>query len=293
MLVTQNDKSFYKKKSTLNLNGHLIDLSSPSTMGIVNITPDSFYDGGVYSSDLQILNRVVQIMEEGGKFIDIGAMSTRPGAKEISLEEELARLIPVVKIVKERFPDALISVDTYRSQVVQQVFDQIGDFLVNDISGGTFDNQLFEKIAALNLPILIMHTKGRSEIMQQNPLYTDVVKEVILFLSEQVQKLKLLGVCDILIDPGFGFGKTSAHNFELLNRLDSFRMFELPVLVGLSRKSMIWKELDITPAESLNGTTALHSLALLGGCDILRVHDVKEAMQTIRLVDKIKKSAKC
>jgi len=290
MLFTQNDKSFYRKKSTLNLNGHLIELNSPLVMGILNITPDSFYDGGRYTTDLTILKRAAQIIEEGGHFIDIGGMSTRPGAQEISPEEEIGRLLPAVKIIKREFPDISLSVDTYRSEVVQEVYDEIGDFAVNDVSGGTFDIQMFAKVADLNLPYILMHTKGKSATMQNNPRYTDVVKEVILFLSAQVQKLKQSGVCDILIDPGFGFGKSADHNYELLNRLDAFRIFELPILVGLSRKAMIWKELNLTPDQSLNGTTVLNTLALMGGCDILRVHDVKEANETIKLVGKIKNS---
>jgi len=290
MLFTQNDKSFYRKKSTLNLNGHLIELNSPLVMGILNITPDSFYDGGRYTTDLTILKRAAQIIEEGGHFIDIGGMSTRPGAQEISPEEEIGRLLPAVKIIKREFPDISLSVDTYRSEVVQEVYDEIGDFAVNDVSGGTFDIQMFAKVADLNLPYILMHTKGKSATMQNNPRYTDVVKEVILFLSAQVQKLKQSGVCDILIDPGFGFGKSADHNYELLNRLDAFRIFELPILVGLSRKAMIWKELNLTPDQSLNGTTVLNTLALMGGCDILRVHDVKEAIETIKLVGKIKNS---
>jgi len=292
MLFTQNDKSFYRKKSTLNLNGHLIDLSSPLVMGILNITPDSFYDGGYYTSDLRILKRAAQIVEEGGCFIDIGGMSTRPGAVEISPEEEMGRLLPALKTVKKEFPDISLSVDTYRSEVVRQVYNEIGDFVVNDVSGGTFDNLMFERVAGLNLPYILMHTSGKSDTMQKNPFYSDVVREVILFLSAQVQKLKQLGVCDIWIDPGFGFGKSAAHNYELLNRLDAFRIFELPVLVGLSRKAMIWKELNGTPDQSLNGTTVLNTLALMGGCDILRVHDVKEAIEAIKLVGNIKNCGK-
>ncbi len=288
MLFTPNDKSFYRKKSTLNLNGHLIDLSSPVVMGILNITPDSFYDGGRYNTDITILKRAAQIIEEGGRFIDIGGMSTRPGAEEISQEEEIGRLLPAVTIIKREFPDISLSIDTYRSEVVQQVYDEIGDFAVNDVSGGTFDLQMFAKVASLNLPYVLMHTKGKSDTMQNNPVYTDVVKEVILFLSAQVQKLKQMGVCDILLDPGFGFGKSATHNYELLNRLDAFRIFELPIVVGLSRKAMIWKELNLTPDQSLNGTTVLNTLALAGGCDILRVHDVKEAIEAIKLVDNTK-----
>lgn len=292
MLFAKNDKSFYNKKSTLNLNGNLINLNSPKVMGVLNVTPDSFYDGGIYTTESAIVDRAAQILEEGGQFIDIGAMSTRPGATEISLQEELDRLLPAVKAVKLKFPEASLSVDTYRSEVVKSVYNEIGAFIVNDISGGTFDDAMFETVAWLHLPYILMHTKGRSESMQKKPVYEDVVKEIILFFAAQVQKLKLLGVCDIIIDPGFGFGKTADHNYELLNRLDAFKLFELPVLVGLSRKAMIWKELDIIPAESLNGTTVLNTLALSGGCDILRVHDVKEAVEAVKLVGKIKSIAK-
>jgi dihydropteroate synthase len=288
MLFTQTDKNFYKKQYNLSLNGNLIDLSSPVVMGIINVTPDSFYDGGQYTSERAIVHRAAQIIEEGGRFIDIGAMSTRPGASEISLKEELDRLLPAVKAVKSAFPEACLSIDTYRTEVIDRVYNEIGGFLVNDISGGVFDAGMFEKVADLHLPYILMHTKGKSDSMQKNPVYGDVVKEIILFLSAQVQKLKLLGVCDIIIDPGFGFGKTAEHNFELLNRLDAFRLFELPILVGVSRKAMIWKFLGISPEESLNGTTVLNTLALSGGCDILRVHDVRAAVETIKLVSKTK-----
>ena len=288
MLFTKNDKGFYKKKSTINLNGNLISLSSPLVMGILNVTPDSFYDGGSYTSESAILKRAIQILNEGGHFIDIGAMSTRPGAAEISLQEELDRLMPAVRAVKECFPKTSISVDTYRSKVVKAVFNEIGGFVVNDISGGTFDPDMFETVGELHLPYILMHSKGKSDQMQNGPVYEDVLKEVILFLATQVQKLKLLGVCDIIIDPGFGFGKTPEHNFDLLNHLNAFKIFELPILVGVSRKAMIWSTLNISPDESLNGTTVLNTLALAGGCDILRVHDVKEAVETIKLISKIK-----
>lgn len=288
MLFTKNDKGFYKKKSTINLNGNLISLSSPLVMGILNVTPDSFYDGGSYTSESAILKRAIQILNEGGHFIDIGAMSTRPGAAEISLQEELDRLMPAVRAVKESFPETSISVDTYRSKVVKAVFNEIGGFVVNDISGGIFDPEMFETVGELHLPYILMHSKGKSDQMQNGPVYEDVLKEVILFLATQVQKLKLLGVCDIIIDPGFGFGKTPEHNFDLLNHLNAFKIFELPILVGVSRKAMIWSTLNISPDESLNGTTVLNTLALAGGCDILRVHDVKEAVETINLIGKIK-----
>ena len=292
MLFLKNDKSFYKKKSSLNLNGKMINLNSPMVMGILNVTPDSFYDGGVYITESKIVKRAAQILDEGGQFIDIGAMSTRPGAAEISLQEELDRLLPAVKAVRAEFPEASLSVDTYRSEVVNAVYTEIGDFIVNDISGGTFDTNMFETVAKLHLPYILMHSKGKSDKMQNLPIYEDVVKEVVLFLSAQVLKLRHLGVCDIIIDPGFGFGKTSEHNFEILNRLDAFKIFELPILVGVSRKTMIWKTLGISPEESLNGTTVLNTLALSGGCDILRVHDVKAAAETIKLVGKIKNIGK-
>jgi dihydropteroate synthase len=219
-------------------------------------------------------------------------MSTRPGAKEISLQDELYRLIPAVRVIRKEFPEANLSVDTYRSEVVERVYAEIGDFVVNDISGGTFDSGMFEKVAGLHLPYILMHTKGKSETMLENSNYEDVVKEIVLFFSAQVQRLKLLGVCDIIIDPGFGFAKTEDHNYELLNRLDAFKIFELPLMVGVSRKAMIWKELGIVPDESLNGTSVLNTLALAGGCDMLRVHDVKEAVEVIRLVERTKNSAK-
>ncbi len=288
MLFAQNNKAFYKKKPTIALNGELIDLGSPVVMGVLNCTPDSFYDGGAYSSDNAILTRAGQIIEQGGRFIDIGGMSTRPGAIEISVEEELNRLIPAVTKIRKEFPNAALSIDTYRAEVVSVLHAEVGDFLVNDISGGQFDDQMFLTVAALNVPYLLMQSKGKSVDMQDNPQYKDVVKEIILYLSHQIQKLKQFGISDILIDPGFGFGKTTEHNFELLNRLDSFAIFELPIVVGLSRKSMICKSLNIDPSESLNGTTVLNTIALSNGCDILRVHDVKEAIEAIRLIEKTK-----
>ncbi len=288
MLFAQNNKAFYKKKPTIALNGELIDLGSPVVMGVLNCTPDSFYDGGAYNSDIAILTRAGQIIEQGGRFIDIGGMSTRPGAIEVSVEEELNRLIPAVTKIRKEFPNAALSIDTYRAEVVSVLHAEVGDFLVNDISGGQFDDQMFLTVAALNVPYLLMHSKGKSADMQDNPQYKDVVKEIILYLSHQIQKLKQFGISDILIDPGFGFGKTTEHNFELLNRLDSFAIFELPIVVGLSRKSMICKSLNIDPSESLNGTTVLNTIALSNGCDILRVHDVKEAIEAIRLIEKTK-----
>jgi dihydropteroate synthase len=288
MLFQKIDCPFYRKKRSIQLNGKLIVLDQPVVMGILNLTPDSFYDGGRYLSGKQVLLRAQEILTQGGLMIDIGAVSTRPGALEVSAEAEIERLLPHIKAIRKQFPEAILSVDSYRAAVITRIVEESGDCIVNDISGGTMDEKMFETVAKLGLPYILMHLQGTPQTMQQNPSYQDVVKEILLDLSEKVNTLKLLGVNDVIIDPGFGFGKNLDHNFELMNRLDSFRLFELPLLVGVSRKTMIWKLLEITPGESLNGTTVLNTLALMGGADILRVHDVKEAVETIRLVSKLK-----
>lgn len=290
MLFQKIDKPFYRKKRSLQINGQLIMLDQPMVMGILNLTPDSFYDGGRYQSEKAVLQRAEEILDQGAMIIDIGAVSTRPGAMEVSAEAEIERLLPAVKAIRKRFPDAVLSIDSYRSEVIFRIAGETGDCIVNDISGGTMDAQMFETVAKLRLPYILMHMQGTPQTMQQNPAYQDVINDILLDLSEKVNTLKLLGVNDIIIDPGFGFGKNLEHNFELLNRLDSFRLFELPLMVGLSRKTMIWKLLEITPQESMNGTTVLNTLALMGGADILRVHDVREAMEAIRLVSKLKQS---
>jgi dihydropteroate synthase len=289
MLFQKIDNPFYRKKKTIQLNGELIQLDQPVVMGILNLTPDSFYDGGKYRSELEVLRRAEEILVQGGTMIDIGAVSTRPGASEVGEEEELLRLLPAVKAIRNAFPRAVLSVDTYRSTVVERVFGETGGFIVNDISGGTLDGKMFETVAKLGLPYIVMHLQGTPRTMQKSPSYRDVVGDILLDLSEKINTLKLLGVNDILVDPGFGFGKNISHNYDLLNRLDSFRLFELPLVVGLSRKAMIWKLLNHSPADSLNGTTVLNTLALMGGADILRVHDVREAVETVRLVAELKK----
>jgi dihydropteroate synthase len=288
MLFQKIDTPFYRKKKSLQLNGQLIMLDQPIVMGILNLAPDSFYDGGRYQSEKAVLQRAEEILVQGAMIIDIGAVSTRPGAMEVSADAEIERLLPAVKAIRKHFPDAVLSIDSYRSEVIARISGETGDCIVNDISGGTLDDRMFETVAKLRLPYILMHIQGIPQTMQQNPAYQDVIKDVLLDLSEKVNTLKLLGVNDIIIDPGFGFGKNLEHNFELLNRLDSFRLFELPLLVGLSRKTMIWKLLEITPQESLNGTSVLNTLALMGGADILRVHDIREAMEAIRLVSKLK-----
>ena len=288
MLFQKNDTPFYRPKRSIQLNGQLIRLDQPVVMGILNLTPDSFYDGGRYQSENAALLRAEEILEQGGLIIDVGAISTRPGAAAVSENEEINRLLPSIKAIRKHFPQVILSVDSYRSAVITRVVNETGGCIVNDISGGMLDDKMFETVALLGIPYILMHMQGTPQTMQQNPSYQDVVKEILLDLSEKVNTLKLLGVNDIIVDPGFGFGKNTGHNYELLNRLDSFRLFELPLLVGLSRKTMIWKLLGITPDASLNGTTVLNTLALMGGADILRVHDVREAVETIKLVSKLK-----
>ena len=275
--------TFFSKKYSLNCRGKLINLSTPKIMGILNITPDSFYDGGKFRTKEQILKKTGQMIEEGASMIDVGACSTRPGAEVISPEEEIKRLGTALEAIRTDFPDVIISVDTFRSQVA---FIAVKDYevdIINDISAGAADENMLITIAELNVPYVMMHIKGTPKNMQNNPTYDNVVEEIVKYFSEKVQKAKLSGICDIIIDPGFGFGKTLEHNFQILNQLDIFKLFELPVLVGLSRKSMIYKALDTTPKEALNGTTVLNTIAIMKGANILRVHDVKEAIETIKL----------
>jgi dihydropteroate synthase len=292
MLFENRESEVYTKKKTINLGGRLICIDKPMVMGIVNVTPDSFYDGGKYNREKTLIERVTKIVEEGADFVDIGGYSTRPGASQISMEEELERLLPAVRMVKKHFPDIAVSIDTFRSEIVNRIFEEAGAFIVNDISGGNFDSKMFETVAELGLPYILMHIQGTPSSMQKNPTYDDVVQDIIICFSERVKKLRLLGVNDIILDPGFGFGKTMEQNYELLNRLDAFKIFQLPIMTGISRKSVIWKLLDITPDESLNGTTVLNTLALTGGANILRVHDVKEAVEAVLIVEEIRRSGK-
>ncbi len=290
MLINQADQSYFNKKKYINLSGGLIDLTFPVVMGILNVTPDSFYDGGKYITEKAILDRAEEIISGGGEIIDVGAISTRPGSIEVSIEEELVRLKPAFKAIRKNFPQMHLSLDTYRSEVAKIMVNEFGPCIINDISGGTMDEKMFEVVGGLKVPYVLMHIQGTPDNMQKDPSYNDVVNEVILFLSQRVQKLKLLGVNDIIIDPGFGFGKLTSHNYELMNRLDSFKVFKLPVLAGVSRKGMVWKTLGIKPEEALNGTTVLNTLALLGNADILRVHDVKEAVQVCKIVAQLRTS---
>jgi dihydropteroate synthase len=292
MLTTTLENNYFRKKSTIRYNGELIELSSPSVMGILNITPDSFFDGGLFNSLEKAMKQTEKMVSEGASIIDIGACSTRPGAAEVSVIEEINRLLPMVKEVRAAFPSVVISIDTYRAEVAERIVDTVGDCIINDISGGTLDPAMFETIARLKVPYILMHIQGTPKTMQQNPTYENVTKEVIGQLSKGVFRLHELGVSDVIIDPGFGFGKTLSHNYELFNNLDAFRMFELPLLVGISRKSMIFRLLEQTPEESLEGTTVLNTLAIIAGADILRVHDVKPAVDAIKIIEQLKTFSK-
>lgn len=279
--------TFFQKKYTLNLKGELIELNSPKIMGILNITPDSFYDGSKYNSIRKIIEQIEKMINDGADFIDIGAVSTRPGAKLIPEDEEWKRLQPVLEIILKNYNTLSFSVDTYRSEIARRSVNEYGAAMINDISAGEMDTNMFKCIAELNVPYIIMHMQGNPENMQTNPSYVNVTKEVISYLAQKVEMLKKLGVKDIIIDPGFGFGKTLEHNYELLFYLDTFQFFELPLLAGFSRKSMLYKFFNTSPDEALNGTTVLNTIALLKGADILRVHDVKEAKEAIRIVMKM------
>ena len=277
-----------KTPQYINANGRLIDLSEPQVMGILNVTPDSCYAGSHGVTEGYIIDRIHQIMNEGASIIDIGACSTRPGADEVSMEEEMSRLRMGLELIRKHRPDAIVSVDTYRADVAKMCVEEYGAAIINDISAGQMDEQMFATIARLGIPYIIMHMKGTPKDMQVNPQYDHFLKEVFYYFSEKVQRLRDLGVKDIIIDPGFGFGKTLEHNYELMNHLEEFALFELPLLVGVSRKSMIYKHLDITPEEALNGTTTLNTIALLKGASILRVHDVRQAMESIKIVQKMR-----
>jgi dihydropteroate synthase len=279
--------TFLNRKITLNLKGELIDLSKTAVMGILNLTPDSFYDRSRVSSVDSALKRIETYLQEGASFIDIGAYSSRPGADEVNTDEELKRILPVVAAISKRFPEAKLSVDTFRARVAKESIEA-GAHLINDISAGNMDEAMFETVAALKVPYIVMHMQGTPQTMQQNPVYTDIAMEVTGYFADKVYALKKLGLTDLILDPGFGFAKNQDHNYILLNKMEHLNIFGLPLLVGFSRKSMIYKFLGITPEEALNGTTVLNTLALQKGAAILRVHDVKAAMECITLVEKMR-----
>lgn len=272
---------------SLNVRGHLLDLSEPQVMGILNVTPDSFYAESRMKTEEAIRRRVRQIVEEGGSMIDVGAYSSRSGADDVSADEEMARLRRGMKIVREEAPEIPVSVDTFRADVAKMCIEELGADIINDISGGELDKEMFHTVAKLGVPYILMHMKGTPQTMQEAPHYDDLMKEVMLYFSEKIQQLRDLGQKDIILDPGYGFAKTLDHNYELLVHQEMLSIFELPLLVGVSRKSMIYKLLGCTPDEALNGTTALNTIALQKGASILRVHDVKEAVEVVRIVTKL------
>ena len=273
----------------INVNGFLLDLSSPCVMGILNVTPDSFYAGSRMQTEIDITHRIEQIVGEGAGIIDVGAYSSRPNAENVSPAEEMERLRMGLGILRKVQPDAVVSVDTFRADVARMCVEEYGVAIINDIAAGEMDGDMFRTVADLNVPYIMMHMQGTPQNMQQNPHYDNLLKEVFMYFARKVQQLRDLGVKDIILDPGFGFGKTVEHNYELLAHLEEFRIFELPLLAGVSRKSMIYRLLGTTPQEALNGTTVLDTICLLKGADILRVHDVREAVETVKIVEAMKK----
>lgn len=273
------------KPHYINVNGSLLDFSTPCVMGILNVTPDSFYAGSRMQTETEIALRAKQIVDEGARIIDIGAYSSRPNAENISPQEEMNRLRTGLEILRKTQPDAIVSVDTFRADVARMCVEEYGVAIINDIAAGEMDQDMFRTVADLNVPYIMMHMQGTPQGMQQQPHYDNILKEVFQYFARKVQQLRDLGVKDMILDPGFGFGKTVAHNYELLAHLEEFRIFELPLLVGVSRKSMIYRILGTTPQEALNGTTVLDTICLLKGANILRVHDVREAVEAVKIVE--------
>jgi dihydropteroate synthase len=273
-------------KQTINCKGNLIDLTRPKVMGILNLTPNSFYDGGKYKDELQIVNQVEKMLADGATFVDVGAYSSKPNASFVSVDEEISRLIPIVELLIDKFPDILLSVDTFRSQVAKIAVEN-GVAMVNDISAGMLDEKMIETVVKLQVPYIMMHMRGNPQTMQSLTNYEDIVKEMIFYFSERIQIARSFGINDIIIDPGFGFAKTLEQNYEVLKKLELFFILDLPLLAGISRKSMIYKTLDNSPQEALNGTTVLNTIALQYGAKILRVHDVKEAVECVTLFNKM------
>ena len=274
----------------INVNGSLLDLSVPCVMGILNITPDSFYAGSRMQTEAEIAARAQQILDEGAGIIDIGAYSSRPNAENVSPREEMERLRMGLEILRKTHPGAVISVDTFRADVARMCVEEYGVAIINDIAAGEMDADMFRTVVELNVPYIMMHMQGTPQNMQQHPHYDNLLKEVFLYFAQKVQQLRDMGMKDIILDPGFGFGKTVEHNYELLAHLEEFRIFELPLLVGVSRKSMIYRLLGNTPQDALNGTTVLDTICLLKGADILRVHDVREAVETVKIVEAMRRN---
>ncbi|WP_375236242.1 dihydropteroate synthase [Winogradskyella sp.] len=272
---------------TINCKGQLIDISKPKVMGVLNVTPDSFYDGGSYKDESDILNQVATMLTEGATFIDVGGYSSRPGADFVSEEEELKRVVPVIELILKEFPKTYISIDTFRSKVAKQTIET-GAALINDISAGKLDEKMIETIGKFGVPYIMMHMRGNPKTMQSQTDYKDLVKDIVSYFGERIAQAHKAKINDIIIDPGFGFAKTLKQNFELLNKMELLKITDKPILSGISRKSMIYKTLNTSASEALNGTTALNMMALENGASILRVHDVKEAMECVTLFNQLK-----
>jgi dihydropteroate synthase len=270
----------------MNCKGQLIDLSTPKVMGILNITPNSFFDGGKYKNENELLERVQKMLNEGADFIDVGAYSSKPNAEFVSEEEEISRIIPVVNLLLKHFPDIILSIDTFRAGVAKVCIEN-GAAIINDISAGKLDDKMLETVAEFQVPYIMMHMKGTPQTMQTFTQYDDIIKEMMFYFSERIAFARALGINDLIVDPGFGFAKTLEQNYEVIKKMELFQMLELPLLVGISRKSMIYKTLETNAESALNGTTFLNTIALTKGAKILRVHDVKEAVECVRLFNKL------
>jgi len=273
----------------INIKGNLLDLNKPKIMGILNVTPDSFFDGGLYNTEKKVDIQVTKMIEDGMDILDVGGYSSRPGAKEISINEEIDRVIPVVKFIRKKYPELILSVDTFRSKVARNCLD-LGIDIINDISAGCIDKNILDVVAEYNCPYIMMHMKGTPQTMQVNPEYENLIKELLIYFAKRIYLAREKGIIDIIVDPGFGFGKTLDHNYTIMKKIENFKLLDLPILVGISRKSFITKQLDIDKKDSLNGTTALNMYFLEKNINILRVHDVKEAKECIMLHEKIKSS---
>ena len=273
----------------INIKGNLLDLNKPKIMGILNVTPDSFFDGGLYNTEKKVDIQVMKMIEDGMDILDVGGYSSRPGAKEISIDEEIDRVIPVVKFIRKKYPELILSVDTFRSEVARNCLD-LGVDIINDISAGCIDKNILDVVAEYNCPYIMMHMKGTPQTMQINPEYENLIKELLIYFAKRIYLAREKGIIDIIVDPGFGFGKTLDHNYTIIKKIENFKLLDLPILVGISRKSFITKQLDINKKDSLNGTTALNMYFLEKNINILRVHDVKEAKECIMLHEKIKSS---
>jgi len=270
----------------INCKGKLIDLSVPKVMGILNVTPNSFFDGGKYKNEGEIISQVEKMLSEGATFIDIGAYSSKPSAEFVTEQQEIDRIVPAIELILKHFPETLLSIDTFRAAVAKASIES-GAAIINDIAAGELDDKMFDVIAKYNVPYIMMHMRGNPQTMQSMTQYEDIVKEILFYFSEKVKKARSIGINDLILDPGFGFAKTTDQNYEVLQKMELFNVLELPVLAGVSRKSMIYKTLNNTAQEALNGTTVINTIALTKGAKILRVHDVKEAVECVNLMNKI------